>query len=93
MAGKPSKHRERIYDMLRQGESVKRISELTGLSTSAVHKYRAELNEPQPQRPKEHIDMPMAFWKDWTQAVNRIRRYLGKAEFPMPKEAATKTRD
>ena len=88
MAGKPSKHRERIYDMLRQGESVKHISEVTGLSPHSVYKYKAELNAPEPQRSKYRTNIPMKYWIDWTQKVNRIRRYLGKAEFPMPKEAA-----
>ena len=86
MEAKPSEYREIIYDMLRRGESLKRIGELTGLSASAVYYYKAELNELERQRLRDRIDMPLAFWTEWIRAVNRIRRYYGKIEFPASRE-------
>lgn len=82
----PSKHREAVYAMLRQGMTGKQISELTGLSVRMVNRYRLELSDLEPQRQKEHIQMRPGFWTEWTEAVNRIRRHYGMKEFLPPKE-------
>ncbi len=88
MAGKPSKHREAVYNLLRQGFTGRQISEQTGLSVQMVNRYRLELSDLEPQRPKESMEVSPDFCRKWKEAVNRIRRYLGKPEFPMPKEGA-----
>lgn len=86
MAGKPSKHRESVYNLLRQGFTGRQISEQTGLSVQMVNRYRLELSDLEPQRPKESMEVSPDFCRKWTEAVNRIRRYLGKPEFQLQKE-------
>lgn len=86
MAGKPSKYREAVYDLLRQGMTQRKIAAKTGASRALVYKYKLELNDLEPQRPKESMEVSSDFCRKWTEAVNRIRIYLGKPEFPMPKE-------
>lgn len=86
MARKTNKHREAVYSLLRQGFTGKQISEQIGLSVKMVNRYRLELSDLEPQRPKESMEIRPGFCSEWTEAVNRIRRYLGKTEFPVPEE-------
>ena len=86
VAGKQSDHRETVYGMLRRGYNTRHICELTGLSVQMVNRYRMELSDLEPQRPKESMEIRQGFGSEWTEAANRIRKYLGKPEFPMPKE-------
>ena len=86
MARKPNKHREVVYSLLRQGFTGKQISEQIGLSVKMVNRYRRELSDLEPQRPKESMEIRQGFGSEWTEAVNRIGTYMGKPEFPMPKE-------
>lgn len=74
----PSKYKEQIYTLLQQGKSSAEISEITGASLHTVRDYKAEFLQGKHWQEKGQMHMPPGFWNDWTRAVNRIRRYMGK---------------
>lgn len=85
-----SPHRENIKALIRAGYSNQKISQITGLSVKTVYQYRDELEEEEGYLPSvckaEKGKTPPDFGIRWTEAVNRIRRYLGKAPLSMSLE-------
>lgn len=86
MSRGPSKYREAVYGLLRQGMTQKQITEKTGVSKQLVYKYKLELHDLEPQLQKDCMEVSPGFARKWTEAVNRIRRHCGMKEFPLPKE-------
>ena len=89
MAAHKSPMEKSIRRMIRDGKTSKEIMEWTGVCSKTVAKYRKEVQgEKDSSRAKVicPANYPPNFKKDWTVAVNRLRRYMGKRAFPMPKE-------
>lgn len=86
-----SEYREIVKDLVKKGLSMQEIAKMTGLSVQTASRYREELEAEEGYvvrrtQKKEKTDIRPDFEKDWTNAVNRIRKYLGKELFPMPQE-------
>lgn len=75
---------KRARELRRQGKTVKYISEVTGLSEKTIFNYTCGCLQQtlQQQSIKSKMDYDMQV--EWTQAVNRIRKYYGRKPFPMP---------
>lgn len=77
-----------IRGMIADGKSDNEIAKLTGVNYRTVVRYRNEM--PGIAREVEKVvcnsNFPPGFQQEWTLAVNRIRKYLGKELFPMPEE-------
>lgn len=86
IAGKQNNNREIVYRLVENGKGTAYIREVTGLSRSMVSRYRLELADQGGMRKKDRIKIRPGFWTEWTIAVNRIRRYMGKKPFPLPEE-------
>ncbi len=77
-----------IRRMIANGKSNKEIKEWTGVSYATIARYKNEMSggDTVMEKVKRDIDCPPGFRREWTLAVNRIRKYYGKKLFPMPME-------
>ena len=76
-----------IRRMIMDGKTTKEIMEWTGVCRETVAKYRKETQEiVQREKVICPANYPPGFREDWTVAVNKLRRYMGKRTFPMQKE-------
>lgn len=78
-----------ICRMIEDGKTSKEIMEWTGVCSKTVAKYRKEVQDERSSNVVKVIcpaNYPPDFKRDWTVAVNRLRRYMGKRAFQMPKE-------
>lgn len=73
---------ETITELLRQGLTTPEIARRVGVSSCTINRYRVKLG--MTYKEKEPILMPYEFHVEWTRAVNRVRRYMGRRPFPMP---------
>lgn len=77
-----------IRRMIKDGKSSKEIKEWTGVSYATIARYKNEMSggDTVMEKVKRDIDCPPGFRREWTLAVNRIRKYYGKKLLPMPRE-------
>ena len=77
-----------ICRMIEDGKSNAEIARLNGVNYKTVVRYRKMTQETGYKVEKVicSANYPPHFKRDWTVAVNRLRRYMGKRTFPMPKE-------
>lgn len=77
-----------IRRMIANGKSSKEIKEWTGVSYKTIARYRDEMSGGSVAVEKKihNANYPPGFRREWTLAVNRIRKYCGKELFPMPEE-------
>lgn len=77
-----------ICRMIEDGKSNAEIARLNGVNYKTVVRHRKMTQETGYKAEKTicPANYPPHFKRDWTVAVNRLRRYMGKRVFPMPKE-------
>ena len=88
MAAKRTGMEKVICRMIEDRKSDAEIARLTGVNYKTVVRYRKMTQETDYEVEKIicPANYPPNFKRDWTVAVNRLRRYMGKRAFPMPKE-------
>lgn len=82
-----SSMKKKACRMIAAGRSTREICDATGLAGTTVCKYRRQMcGEPDAMLADgKHKSIP-GFQREWTMAVNRIRRYYGMRPFRMPED-------
>ncbi len=82
-----SSMKEKACNMIAAGRSTREICDATGLAGATVCKYRRQMyGLPSATIQDGSYKMRPGFCREWTLAVNRIRRYYGMKPFRMPEE-------
>ena len=84
MAKKNIENKNRVRKLAANGMESEEIARITGLSVRTVYNYRAGANQIELGDKNMKAKMSLKDQIEWTEAVNRIRRYCGKRPLPMP---------